>query len=133
MRLFIFLIILSIGFSCNNQNKKPDNLIQKNEMSLILTDLTLLEATYNTRLIRISDKTERMLKYSEEILGRHNVSKDEFDISYEYYMDHPEEFEMIMELVFEELNKLETEASKYNEVEIETETEQKNDTTIVAE
>jgi len=131
MRIFIFLIIISIGFSCNNQNKKPDMLIQQTEMSLILTDLTLLEATYNTRLIRIADKTERMLKYSEEILDRHNVSKENFDISYEYYMDHPEEFEVIMELVFEELNKLETEASKYNEVEIET--EQKTDSTIVVE
>ena len=131
MRIFIFLIILSIGFSCNNKNKKPDTLIQKNEMSLILTDLTMLEATYNTRLIRVSDKTERMLKYSEEVLDRHNVSKENFDVSYEYYMDNPEEFEMIMELVFEELNKLETEASKYNEKELETKLE--NDSTKVAE
>ncbi len=130
-KVVVFIIIAVVGFACESDNKTPENLIQKNEMALILTDMMLLEATYNTRLIRVSDKTERMLKYSEEIINHHNVTKESFDISYEYYMDHPEDFEMIMEQVFEELNKLETEASKYNEVEIET--EQDKDSTIVVE
>ena len=129
MRSFSFLLIslLLLASSCSESKDKPKDLIQKEKMSLILKDMVLLEATFNTRLIRLEDKDERMIKYNEEILNKHQVSKQAFDDSYEYYLDHKEDFEDIMELVFEELNKMETEASKYNEV------IQKTDSTFVSE
>lgn len=129
--IIIFLLISFFGIACESNKNKPENLIQKKEMALILTDLMLLEATYNTRLIRVPDKRDRMVKYSKEIVDHHMVSKESFDASYEYYMDHPEDFEAILELVFEELNKLETEASEYNEVELEEDVE--IDSTTVVE
>ena len=79
----------------------------------------LLEATYNTQLVREKDKTERMRKYSQEVFEHHNVTQEEFDVSYEYYIKNPEEFEAMLELVFEELNKMETEAAKYNEMKVD--------------
>jgi hypothetical protein len=128
MKNSISILLISIAlFSCKSGTDKPDNLIEEKEMVMILTDMTLLEATYNTRLIRVSDKKELMIKYSEEILRKHQVSKERFDLSYEYYIDEPEKFEAILELIFEELNKLETEASKYNEMDIE------NDSTKVVD
>ena len=129
MRSLSLLLILLFLFasSCSGSKEKPKDLIQKEKMSLILKDMVLLEATFNTRLIRLDDKDDRMIKYNEEILNEHQVSKQTFDESYDYYLDHEEDFEDIMELVFEELNKMETEASKYNEV------IQKTDSTFVSE
>ena len=123
---FIILLLLLIGFSCSNGDKNKDLLIPKEKMALILTDLMLLEATYNSQLIRLNDKDERMLKYSDEILKHHDVSKEAFDYSYEYYMDDTEEFEATFELVFEELNKLETESLKFQKA-------LKNDSTLVSD
>lgn len=129
MRSFSFILITFILFAsaCESSKDKPKDLIPKEKMSLILTDMVLLEATYNTRLIRLTDKDEKMIKYNEEILNQHQVSKEAFDNSYEYYLDHEEDFEAIMELVFEELNKMETETSKFNEA------VQKTDSTKVSE
>ena len=123
---FIILLLLLIGFSCSNGDKNKDLLIPKEKMALILTDLMLLEATYNSQLIRLNDNVERMLKYSDEILKHHDVSKEAFDYSYEYYMDDTEEFEATFELVFEELNKLETESLKFQKA-------LKNDSTLVSD
>ena len=122
--LVIFILFLS---SCESERKKPEDLIPKNEMVLILKDIVLLEATHNTRLIRFKDKNERMDRYSLEILNKHGVSKEIFDRSFEYYSSDSYEFESMLELVFEELNKLETEASKYNEMQVE------SDSTLISE
>lgn len=122
--LVIFILFLS---SCELEKKKPEDLIAKNEMVLILKDMVLLEATYNTRLIRFDDKNERMTNYSIEILNKFGVSKEKFDSSFEYYSSDSYEFESMLELVFEELNKLETEASKYNEMQV------KSDSTLISE
>ena len=88
-------------------------------MVQVIKDLMLLEATYNTQLIRVKDKNERMVKYTEEIFNKHNISEEDFDSSYDYYIKNPSEFEAMLELVFEELNKMETEAAKYNEKKVE--------------
>ena len=124
---FILIIFTLLTSACSGSNDKPKDLIPKEKMSLILRDMVVLEATFNTRLIRLTDKDERMIRYNDEILNQHQVSKQAFDDSYEYYLDHEEDFEAIMELVFEELNKMETEASKYNELSQET------DSTLVSE
>ena len=121
------MIVNFFQFSCQLEKDSSSELIEKEEMVLLLKDMMLLEATYNTRLIKLTDKKERMIQYSDEILEKHAVSKESFDDSYEYYLDHSEEFEEILELVFEELNKMETEAHKYNAKELN------KDTTLISE
>ena len=123
----LFLILCLIQVSCQLDQEKPSDLIEKDQMVLLLKDMMLLEATYNTRLIKLNDKKEKMIQYSDEILEKHAVSKKSFDDSYEYYLDHSTEFEDILELVFEELNKMETEAHKYNAKEVN------KDSTLVSE
>lgn len=108
----IILLFISLLFSsCDSSSKAPDDLIPKEKMAHILKDLMLLEATYNTKLIRVDNKNELMRNYSDEILQHHNVTKEEFDRSYDYYSLNTEEFEAVYELVFEELTKMETEAN----------------------
>lgn len=113
----LILIILSIVIaSCKNANEPPKDLIPKEEMALIVADLTLLEATYNTKLIRVENKKELMLKYSKEIFDKHQVTEERFDRSYDYYINNSEEFELVLELVFEELNKMETQSAGTTEI-----------------
>ncbi len=123
----VILLFILIGTSCSNGNKVQENLIPNEKMALILADFMLLEATYNMQLVRLDDKDERMIKYSDEILKHYNVSRESFDYSYEYYINHPEEFEATFELVFEELSKLETESFKFQQKALE------NDSTLASD
>lgn len=114
----ILVLFISLISACGDSNKAPEGLIPPKKMSLIIKDMTLLEATYNTKLIRVKNKSELMKKFGSEILNEHSVTIEEFDLSYEYYVKNSEIMEEILELVFEELNKMETESSKFNEGEI---------------
>lgn len=105
--LFISLIITS----CDQSKEAPEDLIPKEKMAHILKDMMLLEATYNTKLIRLENKDELMRSYSDEILQHYNVKEEVFDRSYDYYSSDSDEFEAVYELVFEELTKMETEAN----------------------
>lgn len=110
IKALVFLLISISIASCDLSNNKPDDLIPKEKMAHILKDLMLLEATYNTKLVRLENKNELMRKFSDEILEHYNVKKEVFDRSYEYYQMNSDEFEAVYELVFEELTKMETEA-----------------------
>ena len=57
-----------------------------------------------------------MLKYSKEIFDKHQVTEERFDRSYDYYINNSEEFELVLELVFEELNKMETQSAGTTEI-----------------
>ena len=116
---FILVLFVSLISACGDSNKAPEDLIPLKEMSLIIKDMTLLEATYNTKLIRVKNKTELMKKFGSEILNEHSVTVEQFDLSYEYYVNNSEKMEELLELVFEELNKMETQSSKFNEGKID--------------
>jgi hypothetical protein len=114
----VFFISLSFLSACDIGDSEPGNLIPKKKMALILKDFMLLEATYNTRLIRVENKDELMHTFSDEILANYGVSKKDFDDSYEYYVGNSQDFEEIIELVFEELNKMETKSSNFNDTKV---------------
>ena len=105
--LYIFLLVFI--FSCDVQEKKPENILNEDIMIAILVDVQLLEATYNSRLLQTDDRSERMKQYANEIFEHHGVSEKTFNDSYTYYQDFPEKLELIYESVFEKLEKLLTE------------------------
>ena len=123
MKKFLIILISLSLVGCKSEEEEYQAVMPEEQMVQIMKDFMLLEATFNTRLIRMSDKDERMESYSEEILEKHGVSKEDFDASYEYYVYHPVEFESMMQLVFEELNKMETEAAKYRKRPLQDSTE----------
>ena len=113
---FIFLTFLSlIQISCDNSNKRSESIILEDSMVSILVDIQVLEATYNTRLIHLEDRNEKMESYYQEIFEKHQTNADQFNESYTYYEENPEILEAIYDRVLENLEALQTEEeSKYS-------------------
>ena len=113
---FIFLTILSlIQVSCDNSTKRSENIILEDSMVSILVDIQVLEATYNTRLIHLEDRNEKMERYYQEIFEKHETNVDLFNESYTYYEENPEILEAIYDQVLEKLEALQTEEeTKYS-------------------
>ena len=78
-------------------------------MVLILIDIQVLEATYNTRLIYEEDRNEKMDRYYQEIFENHQTNIDLFNESYTYYQENSEILEAIYEEVLEKLETMQTE------------------------
>jgi hypothetical protein len=111
--IFSFLVFFSV--SCEIQEETPDNILSEEKMASILVDTQLLEATYNSRLLNLLDRKERMTRYYNEIFEHHGVTEESFNESYTYYEEHPEKLDLIYEMVFEDLERLLTEEETKSE------------------
>lgn len=105
MKLFFLLLSIAFLFTyCNKPEKEaPKNIISKEKMTLMLTDLCLMEGAINIANIPGIDQNPQALKFN--VYKQHNVSRTQFDSSLMYYCNHMEEFREIQANVLEELNR----------------------------
>jgi len=89
---FIFFLLLFLGLtSCHDQEKTPESILSKEKMVRVLADVYQLE-----NLLSGMDKGSRQgnevfnTKYFPELLERHQITKEEYDTSYTWYMYHNE-------------------------------------------
>ena len=109
LKFTILTFLLLIQLSCDNSKERPESIIAEENMVAILIDIQILEATYNTRLIHLEDRNERMDRYYQEVFENHQTNIDLFNESYTYYQENPEILEAIYEEVLEKLEAMQTE------------------------
>jgi hypothetical protein len=105
MKLFFLLLSIAFLFTyCNKPEKEaPKNIIGKEKMTLMLTDLCLMEGAINIANIPGIHQNQQALKFN--VYKQHNVSRAQFDSSLIFYCKHMDEFREIQAKVLEELNK----------------------------
>ena len=109
LKFTILTFLLLIQLSCDNSKERPESIIAEENMVAILIDIQILEATYNTRLIHLEDRNERMDRYYQEVFENHQTNIDLFNESYTYYQENPEILEAIYEEVLEKLEAMQPE------------------------
>lgn len=89
------VIILLTGFcfaSCKDKNALPTGILDKEKMQVVLWDVMRAEAFTNNFIKK--DSTKNLVledaKLQHQIFAIHQVTKDEFYTSYDYYRIHPE-------------------------------------------
>lgn len=110
--IFLFIAGLLIATSCLKDkvvSNPPDNIISKDKMAEILVDMQIAESS-----LRLDGKYGDTLKmysvmYYKNILENHHISMEDFNISHQYYLEHPKEYKDISEKMIEILGKLEAE------------------------
>jgi hypothetical protein len=96
--------LISFQFSCSEKkNEIPENIIGKEKMTLMLTDLCLMEGAINIANIPSINQNPQSVKFN--LYKQHNVSRAQFDSSLIFYCKHMDEFREIQAKVLEELNK----------------------------
>jgi hypothetical protein len=90
-------IIVLIGFcfaSCKDKNTLPAGIFDRDKMQAVLGDVLQAESYTNTYLaidsIKKKDLVLENAKLQHQVFAIHNVTKDEFYTSYDYYRMHPE-------------------------------------------
>lgn len=109
----VFLIVIAafLAMACDDEVvQKPHNLVKRDKMISVLTDMHLAEAVYQTK--RFS--SEELNKYSESdfyytILRKHSLADSVFEKSLIYYSSKPKEFEKIYTRVINRLTEMESE------------------------
>ncbi|MEX0312626.1 MAG: DUF4296 domain-containing protein [Allomuricauda sp.] len=109
--ILVFLGILM--FSCNEKVvEKPDNLIPKEKMVLVLHDLALLNATRATYKTALEQND---IKVMEFLFEKHGIDSVQFAQSDLYYASIPLEYQSIYEKVEAILEKKSSDLERYTQ------------------
>ena len=96
--------------SCAKSDKKPENLLSKEKIVSILIDVHILESEIQT--LRVSKDSSQLLfnTFERELFEKHQVDKEVYKKSFEYYLEGVKEMEKIYEAVIDSLNYMEKSA-----------------------
>ena len=104
-RVVMMLSCLLIA-SCSEETKLPENTIPEEKMSLILTDIHLLEARVSrVSVISIDSSTLITEKMKKDIFKKHQTDTATYNRSYKFYSTHPELMERVYEKVVKNIQK----------------------------
>ena len=96
------------------EDKKPDNLINADQMANILTEVHLAESRISRLSLRSLDSSNIAYKHLEtKFLKQFGVDTTTFRTSYVFYSSHPQQMEEVYKRVVEKLQK-KTNAKKAN-------------------
>jgi hypothetical protein len=106
-----FLLLGVVG--CADKNRVPSGILSREKMEDVMWDMVQADqyaALYLARdSTRISTKTETLRLY-EQIFRLHEVSREEFRKSYQYYLDHPTLNQVLFDSLVSRGARLRTEA-----------------------
>lgn len=106
----VILFILLISTGCWNKEKKaPEGILSKEQMIPVLVDIQLAEAALVIKNFHGDSAKQYAADYYNFIYIRHQVTKEEFEKSLNYYIEHPKQLDQIYSEVIAELSKKEAE------------------------
>jgi len=109
----ILALILFLFISCSQKKleSKPSGLLSKDKMTDVLVDIHLAEGAADNRKLKSGQIDLMMTTRYKELFQKHEITYEEFKVSYDYYMNHAEE---LAEIYTEVVNKLTTRESLIN-------------------
>jgi hypothetical protein len=108
--LFLALLVLA---GCSDKDKVPSGIIQKEKMESLVWDMIQADQYAAIYLAkdsnRINVKNEQ-LKLYQQVFQLHQVSRDEFRKSFQFYLDRPDITRGLFDSLLARGNRLRTEA-----------------------
>lgn len=106
----VVFCLLAVG--CSDKNSVPSGILPVEKMYPILWDM--IEADQYAGLLskdtaHVNSKTEHLRLY-EQVLQLHNISREKFQKSYDYYKEHPELNQVLYDSLIAQGGRLRTEA-----------------------
>lgn len=108
MRFGLFLVGFILLQACSNSNgviSKPDNLIARDTMVMVLKELSLVESYVQTEYVHVSKYQKTMILSGDKILEKYHISRKRLNASMDYYGSHQEEMQAIYTEILDSLNR----------------------------
>ncbi len=102
-----FIVLVFVLSSCVdgiNRIEAPKNLIERDKMVSILTDLVKLEAHIKSKYVAVNQFHKVMANSGDSLLTEYNISYEDFDASLSYYGSRQEEMQEMYSEALENLS-----------------------------
>ncbi len=105
MRIWIFIALFVASCSPGVDRKEaPENLIEKDKMADVLTELMKLEGHANAQYVQVTRYEKLITASADSLFKAKGVSPKQFEESFEYYAHQQSDLEEIYEKVLDKLN-----------------------------
>jgi len=115
MKKLLPVFVVTLFFSCNQDNKVPGNIIEPVRMQELMWDLFRADA-FITNFAGKNDTAFKQLKESvilyRHVFEIHKTNKEEFKKSLEWYQQHPSAMKRILDTLQGRQSKILQERSK---------------------
>ena len=95
MSRWLFVVLITgLLMACNNKDERPKDLIPQAKMERVVWDMVQADEFIQNYVLKDSNKVNvnaERYKLYEKVLGVHNITKEQFTKSYEYYSTRPTE------------------------------------------
>jgi len=115
MKQFIGILILVVLQSCNSELKgmeKPENLIPKDQMIEVMTEMLILEGHIHTTYSTVNRYYKVMTASGKYYLKSKHITQKQYEDSFKYYSCSYKEYQVMMDKVMENLQKESIELQK---------------------
>ena len=104
----IVSIFFILAFSCTEtrKNKIPDDVISKTDLVPILIDIHIAEASVSFSGLNKDSFDYYISNYYFSIFTKYDLSKEKFQRSMDFYLDHPNIFQEVYEVVNDSIQNL---------------------------
>lgn len=77
--------------SCIDQTPPPppENALEKEKFVDVMVDVHLVEAAINQKFVKVNDSTQASYRYYKHLFEKHDITRADFDSTFNYYMRHP--------------------------------------------
>jgi Domain of unknown function (DUF4296) len=105
MRLSIYApLLLILTISCQEKEKETKGVLTQTELSAFLIEMYLAEARIDNIPIAKDSAIKLFLPYEEKLMKKFNLADSTLKKTYQYYLDHPKEMELVYDAVIDTLN-----------------------------
>lgn len=116
MQRITLIFACLLFFSCSNIKtvKIPDTVLSKQKMAQVMVDIHLLEGSMSLNGTNADKITPENPSPNFDVLKKNNISKKQYDESFDFYSQHPALLNEVYDLVLNDLSKMQAEVTNKN-------------------
>lgn len=103
----VYLGLFFLMFSCSEKNRVPDNVLTPEKFEAVFKDIIIADAlnterSFKDTAVKISSENA---SYFLKVYEMHGVTKNQFMVSYNYYLSRPDLLKVITDSVSAQLTR----------------------------
>lgn len=99
-----WIVLIGILLVMCRQSNQPEGVLPPDEMARIMVELYLAEARLTDQMMEKDSARKYFFPFEQKLLEKYGLPDSVILKSYQYYVDHPAEFESIYDSVIDTLS-----------------------------
>lgn len=104
MTKYLGMFTVSLLVACVGREAKPAAVLPKEKLTALIIEMYLAEAKMDATSLPRDSTIKFFIPREKQILTKLDISDSTLKATYEYYVQHPKEFEEVYDAVIDSLN-----------------------------